>query len=281
MIGTTLSRKLHHSTNTVYFSFSPQRSGQHLVISWLCQGFDKILHINHARVFLTLQGLTLTPLAGRISYYDGTQVIDSGKRNPRSLSKISRTEMPTNREFWSIEDIAPQHRFYKDFGGSDPARVFIILRDPANWLASTFQMGKWKENDFRRKIAIYLETLRAYAARKTDPRWYFIRFNDFIGNTKYREALSSDLDGHTFERAEPALRNTPDFGGGSSFAGLKGQAGAGVTERWHAYQDDPLFRDLLSGTELRSLAEDFFGHDHLAFLDKPAPLAPNHPAPQA
>lgn len=262
-----LSTKLHRSDSTLYYSFSPQRSGQHLVISWLCRGFDNILHINHVRSFRLGLSISQLPMAGRICLYHGDDVTDTGTRPPRTIPSLSNTNATYDKELWTTEDIAPQSFLYRDFGGAIPARVFLILRDPGNWMASTFRMGKWSQPDFERKLRVYEKSLQFYRDRKNDPLWSFISFNQFVADPTYRQALSDSLTGHNFDRAEPALGITPDFGGGSSFFGMQGSAGAGVEERWRDYKNNPNFRKLLSGRALRQNAEAFFGSDYLTFLD--------------
>lgn len=249
----------------VYFSFSPQRSGQHLVISWLCRGFDDILHVNHVR--LRRRGLVrhIEPVMGRVVLYRGSEIRDFGRLERGRLPDLSG--MSFGKEFWNVEDIHPADASYSAFGGAAPAGVFVILRDPANWLASTFRMGRWTVGDFERKVDVYLRTLRFCLANRDRPACHIIRFNDFVSDADYRKALSASLPGHDLARSERALDEVPDFGGGSSFSGLTEKAGSGIGERWQAYAADADFLRLLKTPGLRALSEAFFGRDHLHFLD--------------
>ena len=264
---TRLSDKLHRPGNDVFFSFSPQRSGQHLVIRWICLGLGEILHVNHVRPFAGLGGPVLLPMAGRTTLYGPAGEKDSGKRNPRRLPDLAGSAAHYSAELWTMEDIAPDDPLYADTSGVARRQNFLILRDPANWLASTRRHGKWGPAELRRKADIYLRTLRAAQASAAHHDTVVIRFNDFVADPGYRAALSARIPGHTLDRAETALSEVPDFGGGSSFDGNAGVAGQGVTYRWRTYAADAEFRTLLSGSELRQLAGEVFGEDHLTFLD--------------
>lgn len=260
-----LSPSIHRRGNRVYFSFSPQRSGQHLVIGWLCRGLDDILHVNHVR--LRRRGLVrhIEPVTGRVILYRGDAIQDFGRLERGRLPDLSG--MSFGKEFWNLEDIHPADPSYRAVGGAAPERVFVILRDPANWLASTFRMGRWTVEDVERKVDVYLGTLQFCLAQRDNPACRVIRFNDFVSDAAYRKALSASLPGHDLSRSERALDEVPDFGGGSSFSGLTEKAGSGIENRWHAYAGDPDFRRLLKTPGLRTLSEAFFGRDHLQFLD--------------
>ena len=262
-----LSAKLHRPENEVFRSFSPQRSGQHLVIRWLCLGLDNILHVNHVRPFMGLRGPVLLPMAGRTTIFGPDGEDDSGKRNPRRLPDLAHGSALYERELWTMEDIAPDDPRYAVSGQVAFRQVFLILRDPANWLASSLEHGKWGPTELRAKLHIYMQTLRAAHKATNRDDTLVVLFNHFVANPGYRAALSATIDGHDLARAEPALSEIPDFGGGSSFNGKLGEAGKGVTERWQAYAADPLFRELLSQDGLRPLANEVFGEDVLAFLD--------------
>ncbi|WP_347100783.1 hypothetical protein [Sagittula stellata] len=260
-----LSPAIHRKSSQLYFSFSPQRSGQHLVIDWLCRGLDDILHVNHAR--LRRRGLFrhIEPLAGRVVLYKGEIVTDTGRIELGKLPPVG--DMTFRKEFWSAEDICPLDPSYRDFGGSIPQKAIVILRDPANWLASTFRMGRWAAKDFERKVGIYRQTLQFCLENRGNPQWSFICFNDFVSSPDFRKALSTEFADHDLSRAERALDEVPDFGGGSSFSGLSDKVGTSVQERWHAYIDDPDFLRLLRTPDLRPLSKSFFGRDYLHFLD--------------
>lgn len=271
-----LSDKLHRKGNDVFFSFSPQRSGQHLVIRWICLGLGEILHVNHVRGFPRLGGPVLLPMAGRTTLYSDTKEEDSGKRSPHRLPNLANSSACYSTEFWTLEDIAPDDPLYTEaigytdnFGG-DRLKTFLILRDPANWLASSRKHGKWGPAKLREKVEIYLRTLRVARESAERDDTVTIRFNDFVTDATYRAALSEQIPEHRLDRAEPALSEVPDFGGGSSFSGHSGVAGEGVSDRWRTYAADAEFRDLLSGEELRQIANEVFGEDHLAFLDTAA-----------
>ena len=236
-------------------SFGLQRSGQHLVIDWICRGIKDVVHLNHCR--FTRKGITkvLTPLTGRrVIYRDGGKD-DSGVQGRDKLKTSLPAELPETL-FYSVESVSLKSGSFKNLLKKFRPLTIVIVRDPANWLASSLAHGQAKAT-LSKNIQVLKEYLQFSldAISENEPDCLSIDYTKFIASENYRNRLASRLGVTEVEEAEKALTSTPDFGGGSSF---------GKTEttttlcRWMKYQDNPFFRSALADAHLIELAHQFF-----------------------
>lgn len=166
-----------------------------------------------------------------------------------------------------MEDVVPDHFAYRGLCKAYGFPVVVILRDPANWLASTFRHPKTTPARIRNKLGKFRRLLEMAVRNPVHENVVFINYNQFIADAPYRVRLANDLGLISLEQADSALERVPDFGGGSSFEGLAEQASLDVEQRWRQYEHDSAYRQALSDPVLRRMANEFFGKDYLAFLN--------------
>jgi hypothetical protein len=251
------------------FTFAMQRSGQHLVIDWICRGLDSVAHFNHCRLYAGWKGLSLEPMTGRISIYANGEVTDSGpvgRKSARAYTQPSHLE----HELYSLEDVLPSDAGYSRLAAQRTEPVVIIVRDPANWIASTLQHPKMARRA-EKKVKAYVRMLIWIAEHEPTGDCVVIRFDRFVTSREYRDGLAAALGLGARDHAESALDRVPEFGGGSSFDGTGAQASnLSVLDRWQRFATDQRFIKLLRTPRLRPLAAKVFGTDQLAFLDTAA-----------
>lgn len=240
-------------------TFALQRSGQHLVIDWICRGLVDALHVNNCRFAREGLSLVLRPLMGRRVVYAADEIGDSGQQGRRAYLKCLPSMTPPNLVF-SLENQSLGQPAVKRLLAKFTPELILILRDPANWLASSLRHGLHSRETLRGNVAILKEylTLANDRAASANGGAVVINFNRFTEDDAYRRALAERIGLASFERAETALQHTPDFGGGSSFKDVRGQS-RGVSDRYLEYQDDEFFQSVLRDAELMALAETFFG----------------------
>jgi hypothetical protein len=140
-------------------------------------------------------------------------------------------------------------------------QTIVILRDPANWLAS-FKKHYENHPNLNQKLInammMYKKHLR-FALQHIDnptPFTHIINYNEFIQNQSYRALTSKKLGIHDLQKAESTLATIPENGGGSSFTKL--QANPKVDTRWQTYRTDTVYLNLLNDKELIHLSTQFF-----------------------
>ncbi len=239
-------------------SFAMQRSGQHLIIEWVCRGLPAgVLHFNHCRFIKGGRRLFLKPIMGRRIVYSGDTVEDSGAQGTANLCKDFPVPAP-EYFLYSVEDMDPLQRSYRRLIRKYSPEVILILRDPANWLASSIRHGRKEESELREHMETYKKQLSIATGqhRHTFPRVIVFNYNEFIINEAYRRDMAGKFDQFDLDKADVALARTPDFGGGSSFSGLSKSQ---TNDRWRKYENDTFFRSLLADRELLELSKAFFG----------------------
>jgi hypothetical protein len=239
-------------------TFALQRSGQHVVIDWICRGLVDALHLNNCRFYREGWSVILTPMMGRRVVYSRDAIQDSGVQGRRAYRRSLPERTPANLVY-SLENQSLNHQSARRLLARFHPYVVVILRDPANWLASSIRHGLHDRATLKANIAVLKEYLRFAHEHLSNGsgRGVAINFNRFTNDDGYRRALAEKLELAGFDRAEDALRHTPDFGGGSSFKAEQGQS-TSVHDRFLEYQSDPFFQAALQDPELIALAEPFF-----------------------
>jgi hypothetical protein len=240
-------------------TFALQRSGQHLVIDWICRGLVEALHVNNCRFAREGLSLVLRPLMGRRVVYTASGIHDSGVLGRRAYRKSLPPTTPSNLIYSLENQSLAQHDVKRLLAKFDPY-IVVILRDPANWLASSLRHGLHSKETLRGNIGILKEHLRfaGELATSANARAIAINFNRFTDDEAYRRTLADRIGLTSFDRAEQALHHTPDFGGGSSFKNVRGQS-RDVSDRYLEYREDGFFQGALDDPELVMLAGAFFG----------------------
>ena len=243
-----------------YISFGLQRSGQHVIIDWICRGFVDAIHLNHCRFFKKDHDrVVLSPKRGRRVIYTASMVHDS-KVQGRNNYERSLPASPQCKLLYSLEDIRLSDAGINHIIQKYHHCKILILRDPANWLASSIQLRRFTKETLAKKVAVLKEYLEFAnrTAQNRGPNWLVINFNRFIEEPDYRRELGRELQIKSFEMAEEALKLTPTFGGGSSFRGEDDPASHPLN-RWVKFSSDPFFLSTLSDSELIAQSEYFFG----------------------
>ena len=148
-----LAAPLMERGSTTYLTYSPQRSGQHIVLEWLCRAIGHVSHMNHCRLYPSVRGLTLAPMNGRIKHYQDEVSEDSGLQSrDQCLQFLSNKAV--KHCLYSLEDVGLDRKIYRLLSTPKPFATVIILRDPLNWLASSMKHEVNSEDDLRDKIRI-------------------------------------------------------------------------------------------------------------------------------
>ncbi|MEO1132189.1 MAG: hypothetical protein AAFX40_05710, partial [Cyanobacteria bacterium J06639_1] len=236
---------------------------QHVVINWICRGLVDAIHLNNCCFKRKTFRYVLTPITGRRVIYSQDTIDDSGVQGIDHFISSLPLECPANL-FYSLEDQSTvgEQVCKLDTVRSRLARspiTILVLRDPANWLASSFSHGRSSREFVMRKLGLFIEYLeKAVAAiHQPDPHLISVNYNQFISDRAYRTQLAEKLHVKDFENAEEALGMTVKFGKGSSFKGDR--RSKSTLERWQIYRDDEVYRDTLKHARLRELSQQFFG----------------------
>ncbi len=242
------------SSSKLYLSFAMQRSGQHVVLDWFCRGLDEIIHLNHCRFYNRRGVSVLSPMTGRTTVYTQGNSHDSDKVGRFRNRKFLANYLEGKKDLiYTVEDFPHNSKYFNIIKEKFKPKTFLILRDPANWLASSIAHDK---HSFA-QLKINLENYKSYIRAALDEDVLSINYTNFIQDIEYRKALAEIFSINEFENAEKALHRTPDFGGGSSFS--KGED-TDFLSRWKRYKDDARFIDLLNDAELIQLAKRYFTH---------------------
>jgi hypothetical protein len=182
-------------------------------------------------------------------------------------------------ENMSIDEFVGQHarwreevyRPYLATLGMVPApRVRIVqpMREPWNQLASLIKNPPSRPPRVippEGFLAAWLDYAREFAGRTRrlaeQGEVLSVSYPKWFSDASYRVELAARLG---VEPTDSGLNVVANFGGGSSFDGqrMTGRAQAmKVSERWRAYADHPLMRDLCGNAEVRELSREIFGCD--------------------
>jgi hypothetical protein len=260
------------TANRVITSFALQRSGQHLVIEWLCRGFlNDTVHFNHCRFFREGLFASLTPVTGRRVIYAGSSIDDSGVQGRMNLGESLPSTLPENL-FYTVEDVSPNESMYQKITKRYHSTVILIIRDPANWLASSIRHGVKSHKQLKLNIETLKQILEIATQNyeTTYQKIISIDYNEFSISRKYRSEIANKFDYFDMTKADVALERVSDFGGGSSFHGLENEKSpALLMERWREYENNGFFSTVLKDRKLFELSRKFFGDiKPLAVIEK-------------
>jgi len=197
------------------YVYGPRRSGLHAVAYWMLR------HAYEARSLAEL---------------------DHGRRYANNIARPWRSAryvawagpmQVIGHEVWDPQD-APG-ALYHDPSPAYPRNLAVVLlRDPANWLASLRRLGIFQE----RFIRLWVSLAEKFFLREAQtPGVLAVRFNAWFTERPERERISAHL-GLPFTDA--GLQHVPHYGSGSSFdrRAFEGRAGEmKVLERWTRERD--------------------------------------------
>jgi hypothetical protein len=248
----------------VYISISPQRSGQHLIIRWLCENIADVVHFNHCYFYRRNLSYHLTPINGRRVIYRGGKIDDNLWPGREKLDCNNIRKLSFQNMLFSMEDVALSNNFVKRIVNvRENIHSIVILRDPYNWLASTMKKDGNSKKLLEKKKSCYIQYLEQALGEKDYLKKNIttINYNKFLIEAAYREGLCNDMNIHLSQRAEESLQDIPTFGGGSSFSGHDADIKLieSVFLRWKSYKNNSLYRGLIDDERLVSLTDAYFG----------------------
>lgn len=190
--------------------------------------------------------------------------------------------MPVNRNLFVLENITPREfaALYPRWRNEDyipslaraglaPAprvRILFLVREPWNQLASL--MKRPQEGPPRPVLADgYRKAWLEYAAEFRGQTSFLsgiasvvrVSYSSWFRDAAYRKELAAQLD---VSPTDAGLHVVSDYGGGSSFddGKMSGKAQTmGVQERWRAYADNPLMRELCEDAAVCEHSRLIFG----------------------
>ena len=252
-----------YTDSRTILTFGMQRSGQHLVIGWICRNLGDCIHFNHCRYVRSGLTYRLTPLTGRRAVYEQGEIRDDSGAQGRALFRSSVQDLRTRNLLYSMEDMRPNVALLNKMLGGRPATIVLILRDPFNWLASSLAHGISTESELRGKIATYRSHLSYATGEKTADGYSLVAvdYGRFVTDAEYRYKLAGNLGLGVSDSAEASLSRIPNFGGGSSFSKTQFDEShqSSVFTRWEKFVGDPFYRSILNDRELTDSADAFFG----------------------
>jgi len=249
-----------------YLSFSPKRSGQHVVFDWIGRNCPTLFHVNNCYVQRERVRYRVFPKTFRtIMWRDGSS-IDSGVGNPQSFESDMSRNAPFSRVLYSFEDLLPVDELSKNLPSHTSAKIIVILRDVYNWLASSmFHSGSGRER-LHKRLILHKEICQ-YVLSRSEEDVVFISYNDFISSAEYRERLAGKLG--IVDLRNNQIERIPDFGGGSSFDQLKLPNSVGnespFLNRWRSLAGNAFAIELLDSNLVRTLNLELFNVD---FMDE-------------
>lgn len=256
----------------IYITIALQRSGQHAVINWLCEQLGSVVHFNHCTFMRKGMTMMPVPVSGRYVTYSQHDKTDSGiiasERDKTALeaffNQLADIDLYQN-VIYSFEDWDLQNIYLQKLIRNHRLKIILILRDPYNWLASSF-----KHHDDKAPISMLKEKkkrLISYLEQVLNVKDYLkhdvvaIDFSQWLASIQYRKEIMEHL-GLTFSKSlEVSSQEVQPFGGGSSFDGQTVDSQIlrkSVSERWRSYEENQEYRALLKDDNLENLALQFF-----------------------
>ncbi len=209
-----------------------------------------------------VQGTFLRPAAFP---YEGSDNFVPVNTNLFVLENITPEEFASVYPRWRAEDYTDFLRM-QGLAPSSRTVILLLLRDPWNQLASVMKLAPLAPP---RPVApeAFKATWLAYArefaglTRLLPPYGEVVPvlYSHWFRRPEYRRELAARLG---VNATDAGLHVVSSFGGGSSFDGrsLSGKAQEmKVEERWKAYADHPLMRDICGDAQVRTLAHELTG----------------------
>lgn len=240
---------------TEFSVFAQMRSGHHAVINWMR------FKLPGLHVFLNAALTGQNPLASCsiIQSRIGLHTRDIRARKtllyPLIYGKIARSVIYNYEEQLPGNESSHTH-----FGHGNKLRQIVVLRHPANLLASRW---KWElthsarfeeitKAELSRRLELTIETWAQFAEMYLQPRNTSIYYDRWFSDPHYRVALSAELG---LSDAEPSRNEIARWGPGSSFDGvsLSDPSQLKVLARWREYEDEPLFARCLKTPKVKRL----------------------------
>lgn len=237
--------------------YAQKRSGHHAVINWLR------FQLPGVHVFLNAckpSGSPLTTCAlsqSRIGYRERDIRLRRAMLYPALKLSVVRYLL------YNYEDYLPPSTPISCCGSTTDPVAFVILRSPANLLASrmirqlTFH-SKHEEMTpeiLAEKLSQVVKTWIDFAQLYLEGNYFCIYYDKWLTDLDYKRTLMERLN---IVYREPTRDEIAQWGPGSSFEGDEGIAGSSldVLNRWKVYRDDPRFVRALDSPIVRELVSE-------------------------
>ena len=137
------------------------------------------------------------------------------------------------------------------------------MRDPYNWLASTIKRRDSNYDQLVNKKRIMIEYLEyaLHLREYLDSSSVVINYNKWVIDEESRKEICRSLNIPFSDSADKAILEVPNFGGGSSFAGIAPLKDSSVFHRWKEFASDPLYQKIINDDYLIELSKSYFGID--------------------
>lgn len=281
-------------------AYGLMRSGNHAIIEWIQNQFageitcflNNVKHGDHDP-YNSYEQRVLTGIDDQID----TETLRNTKKRLLIYSYEDRHELEAENKTFHESVFQPEFEKKRLFylGASEHQFDILIIRDPFNFFASRLKLirdrgpqGGVRDLSLIRKNWKALASEAIKLTHTPQPRKIVANFNRWVTDLAYRQSLSRSLMG-TFTDA--SMRNTPEYGGGSSFQDsdklttrmimahwrklfdIKRYTAFGrywkrftvpdkkekVLERWKHLAEDHKFCTLFFDEELLELSEELFG----------------------
>lgn len=241
----------------IYLVFAPGRSGHHAIVNWICYQFPGVIERK----------------GNYFSGWENGKAEEYGKKD----YDIFKNEGNLNAELYSFENFRPKDFVQYDFENFDQFKgknivKIIMVRDPYNWLASTYKIkgvnkwakdyitSQWTDMMGRKKeslLDIYKQLLREYIGTTN----YFgnkihINYNKWFESIVYRKFIADKI-GLVF--TDRGVNTMSKHAGGSSFdKRRKKPQKMNVLLRYKDYISDKYYLSMLDD-EMDNISESVFG----------------------
>ena len=253
--------------------FAMRRSGHHAIVNWIRY------HIDGRHYFLNDCTLGKNPFESAVQqsclvngYFGEHRLLRLGSERRGTFTYkgalLYNYEEADIRHVPGLMSAAQEEAWV---GRSRQRHDVLILRDPFNLVASKL---KWAYGVVDRPSKPTLDDVRGardlwkiYAREFIGETSYLpdrvnISYNDWFVDRAHRDELAARLG---FENRDLGIAEVAKWGptlSRDSFDGLKYEGRAQdmkVLERWKAFADDPLYRELLADEEIHRLSAEIFG----------------------
>ncbi len=243
-----------------------KRSGHHAIIQWIYGNLDgEFLFLNHClpgRNPFRREFILAWKEKRFVTNIPGLDVDQecSGKHHVKDCL-IYNLE---NRELQQVATVEFQKYHDQWLGRSLHRLDLLVLRDPFNNVASQlalhFKSGRYSLDLLRASVQIWKSYAREYLGHTSYlQNKLVINYNRWFADRDYKLSLAERLGLNGIEKG---VDDCARWGVGSSFDQLRMDGRASrmkVLERWRHFENNELFRELLSDPEIRVLSEQIFG----------------------
>lgn len=229
-----------------YIVLGMKRSGHHAIVYWIGHNYPSAMTFNDC-----IYDRNNRRLIHRLRPVSQTLAMGNAKKNGKSPIHIFNME-DFNMPNFDKHDFANMTML----NNYDKVYWILAMRDPYNWIASSFQTGAGSKHRIIERIALYKKQALHF---DTDPRFIPVNFNSWVSSIEYRKGLAKLLDMPSHEKG---VDEVSPRGGGSSFDKMKYAHKAGkmdVLERWRKFEKDEWYLKVINDHALTKIDADHFG----------------------